>query len=151
VADLLVRKSALTGIPVPVELIPIAIDELPVLFHRGSLCDRRDSGDGRRRAACERERPNSSDERGPAVARRGAQRVCRMACESRVAAQVRHSAAAKIDSFGDHRIAMSFSVASLRAAKSIFYTGCGERGPRRFPGFVGLARSVGLDVRESAA
>jgi len=55
----------------------------------------------------------------------------------------------EIDSFGDHRIAMSFAVASLRAAKSISIRDVANVATS-FPGFVGLARSVGLDIRESA-
>jgi 5-enolpyruvylshikimate-3-phosphate synthase len=56
----------------------------------------------------------------------------------------------EIDSFGDHRIAMSFAIASLRAAHSILIRDVANVATS-FPGFVGLARSVGLDVRESAA
>ena len=46
-------------------------------------------------------------------------------------------------------IAMSFAVASLRAAKSISIRDVANVATS-FPGFVGLARSVGLDIRESA-
>ena len=56
----------------------------------------------------------------------------------------------EIDSCGDHRIAMSFAVASLRAAKPISIRDVANVATS-FPGFVGLARSAGLDVRESAA
>jgi 3-phosphoshikimate 1-carboxyvinyltransferase len=45
---------------------------------------------------------------------------------------------------------MSFAVASLRAAASIAILDVANVATS-FPGFVGLARSVGLDVRESAA
>ncbi len=56
----------------------------------------------------------------------------------------------EIDSFGDHRIAMSFAIASLRAAKSISIRDVANVATS-FPGFVTLARSAGLDVSESAA
>jgi 3-phosphoshikimate 1-carboxyvinyltransferase len=56
----------------------------------------------------------------------------------------------EIDSFGDHRVAMSFAVASLRAAAPISIRDVANVATS-FPGFVGLARSVGLDVCESAA
>jgi 3-phosphoshikimate 1-carboxyvinyltransferase len=56
----------------------------------------------------------------------------------------------EIDSFGDHRVAMSFAVASLRAADSICIRDV-ENVATSFPGFVGLAQSVGLDVHVSAA
>ena len=47
----------------------------------------------------------------------------------------------EIDSQGDHRVAMAFSIASLRADVANVATS--------FPGFSALARSVGLDVTES--
>jgi len=54
----------------------------------------------------------------------------------------------EIEAFGDHRIAMAFSVASLRAAKSIGIRDVANVATS-FPGFVDIARSVGLDVTES--
>jgi 3-phosphoshikimate 1-carboxyvinyltransferase len=56
----------------------------------------------------------------------------------------------EVDSCGDHRIAMSFAVASLRAAKSISIRDVANVATS-FPGFVDLARSAGLDISESAA
>jgi len=51
--------------------------------------------------------------------------------------------------FGDHRIAMSFAIASLRAAGAIEIRDVANVATS-FPGFVGLACSAGLDVRESS-
>jgi 5-enolpyruvylshikimate-3-phosphate synthase len=56
----------------------------------------------------------------------------------------------EIDSRGDHRIAMSFSVASLRAAAPILIRDVANVATS-FPGFVPLARSVGLDLTELVA
>ena len=56
----------------------------------------------------------------------------------------------EVDSRGDHRIAMSFSIASLRAAQPIAVRDVANVATS-FPGFVGLARSVGLNLAESAA
>ncbi len=55
-----------------------------------------------------------------------------------------------IDSRGDHRIAMSFAIASLRASAAIEIHDVANVATS-FPGFVALARSVGLDIAESAA
>jgi 3-phosphoshikimate 1-carboxyvinyltransferase len=52
-----------------------------------------------------------------------------------------------VESFGDHRIAMSFSIASLRAAGVIAIRDVANVATS-FPGFVPLAQSVGLAVRE---
>jgi 3-phosphoshikimate 1-carboxyvinyltransferase len=54
----------------------------------------------------------------------------------------------RIDSFGDHRIAMSFAIASLRAAGVIEIRDVANVATS-FPGFVPLARSVGLSISES--
>jgi 5-enolpyruvylshikimate-3-phosphate synthase len=55
----------------------------------------------------------------------------------------------EIDSRGDHRIAMAFSVASLRAAKPIAVRDTANV-VTSFPGFVTLGRAVGLDLTESS-
>jgi 3-phosphoshikimate 1-carboxyvinyltransferase len=48
-----------------------------------------------------------------------------------------------VDSLGDHRIAMSFAVAGLRAAGAITVLDCANV-DTSFPGFAGLAQSAGL-------
>ena len=54
----------------------------------------------------------------------------------------------KIKSFSDHRIAMAFTIAGVRASGPISIEEC-ENVATSFPGFVGLARSIGIDVRET--
>jgi 5-enolpyruvylshikimate-3-phosphate synthase len=54
-----------------------------------------------------------------------------------------------VESFGDHRIAMSFSIASLRAAAPIEILDVANVATS-FPGFVALAQSAGLAIHESA-
>jgi prephenate dehydrogenase/3-phosphoshikimate 1-carboxyvinyltransferase len=52
-----------------------------------------------------------------------------------------------IDSHGDHRVAMSFAVASLRAAGPIQVRDTANVATS-FPGFAGLARHCGLKLVE---
>ena len=52
----------------------------------------------------------------------------------------------RIDSHGDHRIAMSFAVASLQAAGEILIDDVANVATS-FPGFADLARSAGLGLR----
>jgi 3-phosphoshikimate 1-carboxyvinyltransferase len=47
-----------------------------------------------------------------------------------------------VDSHGDHRIAMAFAIASLRAAGDILIDDCANVNTS-FPGFVALANGVG--------
>jgi 3-phosphoshikimate 1-carboxyvinyltransferase len=54
-----------------------------------------------------------------------------------------------IDSDGDHRIAMSFAVASLRAAAPIRIHDVANVATS-FPGFVATAAAAGLRVSEAA-
>ena len=149
VADLLIRASALHGVEMPAALVPLAIDELPVLFVAAACASGETVVTG-----AEELRVKESD------------RIAAMSAGLR-SLGVEHSvlpdglriegrgegpafSGGEIDSFGDHRIAMSFAVASLRAAAAISILDVANVATS-FPGFVGLARSVGLDVRESAA
>ncbi len=55
----------------------------------------------------------------------------------------------RIDSHGDHRIAMAFAVAALRAREAIEIDDCANVATS-FPGFIELARKVGLELEECA-
>ena len=50
-----------------------------------------------------------------------------------------------VDSHGDHRIAMSFAMAALRASGQVSIDDCANVNTS-FPGFVGLAAKAGLDI-----
>ena len=54
-----------------------------------------------------------------------------------------------VDSHGDHRIAMAFSVASLRAQGEVCIEDC-DNVNTSFPGFVDLAQDAGLRVTTDA-
>ena len=148
VADLLVRASWLRGIQVPVELVPLAIDELPVLFIAAACA----AGETVVRGA-EELRVKESDRIAAMSAGLEALGVVHSVLPDGMRIEGRGAGPAfgggEIDSFGDHRIAMSFAVASLRAAKSISIRDVANVGTS-FPGFVALARSAGLEVSESA-
>ncbi len=64
------RLRRCKGIAVPEELVPLAIDELPVLFIAAAAAHGRDRVHRRRRAAREGERPPGRDGRGPDPHRR---------------------------------------------------------------------------------
>jgi 3-phosphoshikimate 1-carboxyvinyltransferase len=52
-----------------------------------------------------------------------------------------------VDSHGDHRVAMSFAVAALRASGPIRVTACAAV-ETSFPGFAAMASEVGLMIAE---
>jgi 3-phosphoshikimate 1-carboxyvinyltransferase len=148
VADLLVHASALHGVEMPAALVPLAIDELPVLFVAAACADGETVVTG-----AEELRVKESDRIAAMSAGLTSLGVVHSVLPDGMRIEGRGEGPAfgggEIDSFGDHRIAMSFAVASLRAAKTISIRDVANVATS-FPGFVGLARSVGLDIRESA-
>jgi 3-phosphoshikimate 1-carboxyvinyltransferase len=148
VADLRVRASRLRGVRVPVELVPLAIDELPVLFIAAACAHGTTWVSG-----AEELRVKESDRIAAMSAGFTAMGVAHSVLPDGMRIEGRSEGPAfsggAVDSLGDHRIAMSFSIASLRAAAPIKIRDV-ENVATSFPGFVPLARSVGLAVRESA-
>ncbi|HLD65032.1 MAG TPA: bifunctional prephenate dehydrogenase/3-phosphoshikimate 1-carboxyvinyltransferase, partial [Pseudomonas sp.] len=142
VADLRVRSARLKGIEIPEHLVPLAIDEFPVLFV----------------AACCAE--------GRTVLRGAEELRVKESDRIQVMADGLLALGAKVEptpdgiiidggvlgggevySHGDHRIAMSFSVASLRATAPIRIHDCANVATS-FPNFLGLAAQVGIRVSE---
>jgi len=148
VADLLVHASALHGVQMPAALVPLAIDELPVLFVAAACASGETVVTG-----AEELRVKESDRIAAMSAGLNSLGVAHSVLPDGMRIEGRGEGPAfsggEIDSFGDHRIAMSFAVASLRADKPISIRDVANVATS-FPGFVGLARSVGLDIRESA-
>jgi 5-enolpyruvylshikimate-3-phosphate synthase len=142
VADLLVRRSALRGIAVPAELVPLAIDEFPVLFVAAACA----SGETLITGA-EELRVKESDR----IAAMGngfrAVGVVHEVLPDGMRIQGRPEGSAfdggEIDSQGDHRVAMAFAVASLRAGGALRIRDVANVATS-FPDFAGVARGVGL-------
>ena len=149
VADIRIRASQLRGIPIPEEQVPLAIDEFPVLFIAAACAVGRTVLTG----AAEL-RVKESDR--IAVMAEGLKQLgidCTptddgMIIEGRgQAGQPEKSifTGGQIDSHHDHRIAMSFAIASLRANAPITISGT-ETVATSFPNFVALAAHAGLRV-----
>jgi 3-phosphoshikimate 1-carboxyvinyltransferase len=144
VADIEVRPAQLQGIHVPEHLVPLAIDEFPVLFVAAACAQ----GETIVTGAAEL-RVKESDR--IAVMAEGL-KAMGVSCEvlsdgiriqGRSAGQV--FSGGTVDSHGDHRIAMAFSVASLRAAAPIKILDVANVATS-FPDFPGTAASAGLKV-----
>jgi len=146
-ADLRVRASALKGVAVPAALVPLAIDEFPVLFIAAACAQGETVVTG-----AEELRVKESDRIAAMSEGFTALGVAHRVTPDGMRITGRPAGPAfgggEIDAVGDHRIAMAFSVASLRAADSIGIRDVANVATS-FPGFVELARSVGLDVAES--
>lgn len=145
VADIRVRSAQLKGIRIPEDQVPLAIDEMPVLFIAAACADGETVLTG-----AEELRVKESD------------RIQVMA-DGLVTLGVPHETlpdgiriqgntneavfgSGEIISHGDHRIAMSFTIASLRASGTITVHGA-EHIATSFPNFVELAEKLGLEIR----
>jgi 3-phosphoshikimate 1-carboxyvinyltransferase len=144
VADIEVRPTKLKGIHVPEHLVPLAIDEFPSLFIAAACAEGETLVTG-----AEELRVKESDR--IAVMAEGL-KAMGVTCEvlpDGIRIEGRPSGPAfsggDVDSHGDHRIAMSFSIASLRAAAPIRIADV-TNVATSFPDFPGIARAAGLNV-----
>lgn len=144
IADIEVRKSRLHGIKVPESLVPLSIDEFPVFFVAAACAE----GETLVRGALEL-RVKESD-RLAAMA----QGLTALGVENQLLADglwIRGTdrfGGGTIDSHGDHRIAMAFAVASLKARAPIEILDVANVATS-FPGFVPTARAAGLQIEAS--
>jgi 3-phosphoshikimate 1-carboxyvinyltransferase len=148
VADLHIRYAPLKGIDIPVDQVPLAIDEFPALFVAAANAE----GTTRLRGA-EELRVKESDriqamadgleilgveatvyDDGIDIVGKGGERP--------------NYSGGQVDSLGDHRIAMAFTIAALRADGPITIDDCANVATS-FPGFVTLANKVGLELTEA--
>ena len=140
VADIRVRSAALSGIEVPEHLVPLAIDEFPVLFVAAACA----AGETLLSGA-EELRVKESDR-----IQVMADGLTRLGIETEVKPdgiiiQGGKLGGGEVDSHGDHRIAMAFSVASLAANRDICIRDCSNVNTS-FPGFAELAQRAGIRI-----
>ena len=141
VAELEVRRSALRGITVPEALVPLAIDELPVLFV-AAACAR---GETLVRGAHEL-RVKESDRLAAMAAGLGVLGVEHQLLPDGLWIRGSDSVGGgHIDSCGDHRVAMAFAVAALRARAPLAIAHVANVATS-VPGFVSAARTAGLEI-----
>jgi 3-phosphoshikimate 1-carboxyvinyltransferase len=142
VADLRVRHARLRGIEVPEALVPDMIDEFPALFAAAAVAD----GTTVVRGAAEL-RVKESDR---IAAMSAALRTLGVAIEETAdGAVVRGGTlgSGRIDSHGDHRIAMASAVAALCASGEVDIDDCANVATS-FPGFAALAAGAGFRIEE---
>jgi 3-phosphoshikimate 1-carboxyvinyltransferase len=141
VADIRVKYSKLKGITIPIGQIPLGIDEFPVIFVAAACA----AGNTFLRGAEELRVKESDRIEAMSVG------LTILGVENEVFDDgIRVCGGAigggRIESKGDHRIAMSFAVASLRATEAIVINDCANVATS-FPGFVDLAQQAGLRIK----
>jgi len=144
-ADIHVRHCPLSGIRIPPELVPVAIDEFPAILATAAC------------AAGETVLDNASELRvkesdrieamAAGLSRLGIQVVTRPDGITVTGGSLQGG---EVDSFGDHRIAMAFAVAAARAAGPVKIHNCANVATS-YPGFVEAGRGVGMriDIEDS--
>jgi 3-phosphoshikimate 1-carboxyvinyltransferase len=138
VADLHVVYSPLKGIDIPEELVPLAIDEFPVLFVAAACATGKT-----RLSGAEELRVKESDR--IQVMADGLQLlgVDAQPTADGMIIQGGSIGGGVVTSHGDHRIAMSFSIAGLRASAPITILDCTNVNTS-FPEFKDLVKRLGL-------
>ncbi|MBX7270574.1 bifunctional prephenate dehydrogenase/3-phosphoshikimate 1-carboxyvinyltransferase [Stutzerimonas chloritidismutans] len=140
VADIRVRGAQLKGIDIPEDLVPLAIDEFPVLFVAAACAEGRTTLRG-----AEELRVKESDR--IQVMADGLQTLGVKAEPTPDGIVIEGGAigSGEVWAHGDHRIAMSFSVAALRANGPIRIHDCANVATS-FPNFLSLAQRAGMQV-----
>jgi 3-phosphoshikimate 1-carboxyvinyltransferase len=143
VADIRIRSSRLRGVQIPEKLVPLAIDEFPVIFIAAACA----VGETRLSGAAEL-RVKESDRIQVMADGLQALGVHAIATPDGMVIQPRPIKGGKVDSHGDHRIAMAFSIAALRASGPIYIGDCANVNTS-FPSFVKISNALGLNVNVS--
>jgi 3-phosphoshikimate 1-carboxyvinyltransferase len=140
VADIRVRARRLKGVHIPEALVPLAIDEFPALIIAAACAE----GETVLKGA-EELRVKESDR--IQVMAEGLQALGIKAQPSPDGLCIRGGTlkGGRVQSHGDHRIAMAFAIAGLKAEGRIEIEDCANV-ETSFPGFVELARKAGLQV-----
>lgn len=140
VADIRVRSAKLKGINVPEQLVPLAIDEFPVLFVAAACAEGQTVVTG-----AEELRVKESDR--IQVMADGLQAIGVDATPTADGMVINGGSikGGTVHSRDDHRIAMAFTMAALRAEGEILIEDC-ENVNTSFPDFIGIANRAGIAV-----
>lgn len=142
VGDLRVRASALSAVDVPIERVPDMIDEFPAFAIAAACAEGTSSVRGAHELRVKESDRIAAMARGlEALGVQVQEFDDGMAIEGKA-----HMSGGCIDSRGDHRIAMSFAVAALRATGVIRILDCANV-DTSFPGFSELATLAGLSMQ----
>ena len=145
VADLLVQSASLTGIHIDEADVPLAIDEFPAIFIAAAAAQ----GDTLLTGA-EELRVKESDRIAVMAAGLAALGVEVEERPDGMLVKGGRIRGGRVDSHGDHRIAMSFAMAGLISDGPILIDDC-DNVATSFPTFAQLAASCGLGVSEQDA
>lgn len=145
VADIRVRAAPLRGIAIPVDQVPLAIDEFPVLFIAAACAQGTTVLTG-----AEELRVKESDRIQAMAEGLGKLGIDAKPTPDGMVIQGGNFSGGTVNSFGDHRIAMAFSIAALRSSAPVIVHNCANV-TTSFPDFANLARRTGLGIHIQTA
>ena len=134
------KDAPLRGIEIPEDQVPLAIDEFPALFIAAACAE----GTTVLRGA-EELRVKESDRIASMAEGLTTLGVRNEVLDDGIVIQGGTMGGGVIRTFHDHRIAMAFSIAALRAEQEIRVLDC-DHVATSFPGFDALARGLGLQI-----
>jgi len=140
VADIRVRHAPLKGVDIPLDQVPLAIDELPVLFIAAACAQGRTVLRG-----AEELRVKESDRIAAMAEGLNTLGVVNEVLKDGIIIEGGEIGGGVIHTYHDHRIAMSFAIAALRARAEITVMDC-DHVTTSFPGFDTLVRGLGLNI-----
>ncbi|MCD5987000.1 bifunctional prephenate dehydrogenase/3-phosphoshikimate 1-carboxyvinyltransferase [Pseudomonas sp. CDFA 553] len=142
VADVRVRSASLKGIEIPEALVPLAIDEFPVIFVAAACAQGRTVLRGAQEL-----RVKESDRIQAMADGLLTLGICVEPTPDGIIIDGGQIGGGVVNAQGDHRIAMAFSVAALRAAAPIQIHDCANVATS-FPNFLALSAQVGMRVAQ---
>ncbi len=141
VADIRIRSSQLKGICIPEALVPLAIDEFPALFIAAACAEGKTVLTG-----AEELRVKESDRIQAMADGLVLMGIKAEPTADGIVIEGGRMSGAEVESHDDHRIAMSFAMAALRASGPVIVNECANV-RTSFPDFVTLAKNAGLNIR----
>lgn len=138
VADLRVRAAPLRGIVIPRDEVPLAIDEFPALLVAAACAEGTTVLEG-----AEELRVKESDRIASMAEGLTTLGIRNQVRPDGIVVEGGEIGGGSVRTFHDHRIAMSFAVAGLRAREPIEVLDC-DHVATSFPGFADIACDVGL-------
>ncbi len=143
VADLHVRYAPLKGIDIPLEEVPLAIDEFPALFIAAACAEGTTVLSG-----AEELRVKESDRIASMAEGLTTLGITNVVKPDGIVIEGGEMGGGAIRTFHDHRIAMSFAIAGLRAGGAIEVLDC-DHVSTSFPSFASLSAGIGLRLSEA--
>lgn len=142
VADLHVKYSQLKGINIPAFMVPLAIDEFPVIFIAAACAKGQTTLHGAKEL-----RLKESDRIGAMVDGLNRLGIHAEGFEDGIFIEGGHIHGGEVDSRGDHRIAMSFAIAGAVASAPVTIRNC-TNVATSFPSFVSTANRLRFQIEE---